>query len=63
MSEYAIPADYTPAAGGVPPGLSATHRDRYLDLDTEQRRVYQYHYRVCGRLAAHCYKLAIGENL
>lgn len=27
------------------------------------RRIYRYHYDACGRLASHCYKLAIGETL
>ncbi len=55
-----IPADFTADIDRVPVGLSGAHRDRYLSLDPQQRRTYRYHYDVCGRLAAHCYKLAAG---
>lgn len=63
MSDTMIPADYTPDTDRVPVGLTGVHRAHYLDLDREQRRTYRYHYDVCGRLAAHCYKLAVGETL
>ena len=63
MSGNAIPADYTADTDRVPVGLSGTHRDRYLDLDRDQRLVYRYHYDVWGRLASHCHKLAMGEPL
>lgn len=59
----AIPADYTANTDAVPIGLNGAHRERYLALDRTQRLIYRYHYEVCGRLATHCYKLAIGENL
>ncbi|EUA65487.1 MULTISPECIES: hypothetical protein [Mycobacterium] len=63
MSAAAIPADYTANTGAVPVGLTGAHRERYLILDGAQRLIYRYHYDVCGRLASHCYKLAIGEDL
>ncbi|WP_084020350.1 hypothetical protein [Mycobacterium avium] len=63
MSTTAIPADYTANTDGVPVGLTGAHRARYLALDRAQRLIYRYHYDVCGRLASHCYKLAIGEDL
>jgi hypothetical protein len=63
LTATAIPADYTANTDAVPIGLNGAHRERYLALDRTQRVIYRYHYDVCGRLATHCYKLAIGENL
>ncbi|WP_245854253.1 hypothetical protein, partial [Mycobacterium timonense] len=62
-SPSAVPADYTANTDTVPVGLNGSQRERYLGLDRTQRRIYRYHYDVCGRLASHCYKLAVGENL
>ncbi|WP_225343348.1 hypothetical protein, partial [Mycobacterium avium] len=63
MSDTTVPTEYHADNDRVPVGLTGGHRDRYLNLEPEQRRIYRYHYDVCGRLASHCYRLAIGETL
>lgn len=63
MSATTIPANYTAETDRVPVGLTGMHRDRYLALDRDQRLIYRYHYDVCGRLASHCWRLALGEKL
>jgi len=63
MSDTTVPVTYAADTDRVPVGLTGSHRDRYLNLEPQQRRIYRYHYDACGRLASHCYKLAIGETL
>lgn len=54
-----IPATFTANTDATPAGVSGVQRQRYLILNAAQRRVYRYHYDVCGRLAAHCYRMAV----
>lgn len=44
-----------------PAGVTGKQREMFLSLTEEQRKVYRYHFDTCGRLAAHCYKIATGE--
>lgn len=62
MSDTTVPAAYAADTDRVPVGLAGGHRARYLNLEPGQR-IYRCHYDVCGRLASHCYRLAIGETL
>jgi len=60
MNDITAPAGFNANTTTTPVGVSGAQRDNYLSLTHEQRRIYRYNYDVCGRLAAHCYKIAVG---
>lgn len=44
-----------------PRGVSGRQRELFLSLTPEQQETYRYNFEIRGRLAAHCYRIAIGE--
>lgn len=57
----ARPASPADADTTCPAGVRGEQRRLFLSLTDEQRRVYRYHFDTCGRLAAHCYRIATGQ--
>lgn len=53
-----VPAEYTANTTATPVGVTGKQRQMYLSLNESQRRIYRYHFDICGRLAAHCYQEA-----
>lgn len=44
----------------APRGVSGAQRELFLRLNHEQREAYRYHFDVCGRPAALCFRYATG---
>lgn len=49
------------AALMCPRGVTGKQREQFLSLTPTQRETYRYHFDVCGRLAQHCYLIAVGK--
>jgi hypothetical protein len=61
MTTTTAPAEQAASSLNVPPGVRGAHREMFLSLADDQKRVYRRHWFECGRPAAICYKCATGE--
>ena len=50
------------ASLNVPQGVGGKQREAYLTLTDRQKVAYRYDFYVRGRLAAHCYRAAVGAE-
>lgn len=56
-----VPDDYRPETLNVPRGVTGRHRQDYLTLTNDQKRVYRFAFDKCGKYASHAYQIATDQ--